>query len=72
MSRIIFILHTHLALQYVNAKITSAESYIVEHPGHLVFIVVAAVGMVGYVVKRVVLDAPGDEYGYNQKGRRVD
>ncbi|KAL1727432.1 thioredoxin-like protein [Schizophyllum commune] len=58
--------------RYVNAKITFAESYIVEHPGHLVFIVVAAVGMVGYVVKRVVLDAPGDEYGYNQKGRRVD
>ncbi|KAL1747767.1 thioredoxin-like protein [Schizophyllum fasciatum] len=54
--------------RYVNTKITSAEAYIVDHPWHLVFIIVAAVGMMGWVVKRVILDAPTDDYGYH-KGR---
>ncbi|TRM68611.1 thioredoxin-like protein [Schizophyllum amplum] len=54
--------------RYVNSKIMLAEAYIVEHPWHLLLIIVAAVGMIGWVVKRVIFDAPTDEYGY-QKGR---
>jgi hypothetical protein len=70
-SLVLYPLHATDLLQYLNAKMTAVEAYVMENPMFMVFMIGLAL-VVGYLGLRRCLadDSVHDrEYGYSKSGR---